>query len=514
MKNLDLTNCDKEQIHLISSVQGHGALVAVTPLDMKIRHISENFLSFIERSEDSHLFVGSKLSEILPHDLVVKLQSKIRSLPVQSPPVSLTWGSFDIYLYMLKENLFAIEFENLGAVREDFDSQSVMQSYLTNMSKAKSVKELSFISCKTIRELTGFDRVMLYRFWAPSWDGEVTAEDKNVGAHSFMGHRFPASDIPKPARDLYLKNQVRQICDSHERSYLIYPQKTDEKEALDFSNSRLRAVSLVHLEYLKNMKVRGSFSVAVKVEGALWALIACHSEQPKQVPHSIRALCDTVANCLALSAPAMENALGKNNEIQFYERMLSIFSHLKNSSAPQDELFRMSDEVNNLFHSHGFALVKDNVVSSIGITPQIADIKSVAAWTLDQMNESGDPLFVSNSLGRIDQKWEYLKDHISGIAAVRLSGYDNAVLMFFRPEVLQTIQWGGDPRKNLDARQYQGVINPRTSFETWSEVIRYTSAPWEDHEIKGVVQFKELIFDSLIQTQNLISELGQKFKKN
>ncbi len=509
MKSVDLTSCDKEQIHLIHSIQGHGIFTAVSKADLKILFISENATSFFDMPEPSKMKVGEKLNLLLPHELFKIIQQKVLNHIVH--PVSFVWQNLDVYLYKIDETLIGIEIEKIVEDSSKIDSGIIINNFLESMKVAKDVAELSLFACRAIRTLTGMSRVMLYRFFPPDMYGEVIAEDRTSGSHSFAGHRFPASDIPRPARDLYLKNQVRLINDiTTENSPIL--SGFNKQTNLDLSNSRLRGVSEIHLEYLKNMGVRGSFSVAIKVEGELWGLIACHSPDPVFISHKNRSHCETISNCLALSAPLIEKGLRQESIISFNKRFQDFFVKLKDSLNPYSELFKLGSEVNQIFHTLGFAVVSNDKVNAYGLTPLSEDVLNLAKELNQIMDRQNKRIFVTDALSEHGKEWYLLKDQASGLIALRLNEIDNSLLVFFRPEILQTIHWGGDPRKNFEQRNYQGPINPRASFETWTEVIKNKSEPWLKHEIDGAKNFSDLIFDLLIKNNSLIQELGSKLK--
>ena len=510
MTNLDISTCDQEKIHLITQIQGHGAFLAGGLSDLRIYHVSENLSAFFGQSEPAKMFINDKLNSVLPHELFRQLQTTLRENRVY--PLSLRWQGFDLYLFKIDENLVGIEFEKLPAEGRRVDSSEVIREFLEGMKDATDVAELGLSACRAVRTLTGMARVMLYRFFPPSMYGEVIAEDRVAGAHSFGGHRFPSTDIPKPARDLYLKNSVRLISDSHEPTVGIFP-GLDKRGPLDMSDSRLRGVSLVHIEYLKNMGVRGSFSVAVKVDNKLWGLIACHSHEPTFITQSIRAHCETIANCLALSAPLLERTLEQTEEIGFNQLFNNFFVGLKDTQKPFDEIFKNGAELNKIFKTEGFAVVSGPRVTAFGLTPLASEVLKLTEWVNHYFETNRKSILVTDSLTGMEEEFLRLKDQASGLIAVKLSESDESLLILFRPEILQTIQWGGDPRKNFEQRNYQGIINPRVSFETWSEIIKNTSSKWLRHEIEGAKTFKNLIFDSLIKDNELIQELGSKLQK-
>lgn len=508
---LDLTTCDTERIHLITSIQGHGAFVALHATDLKIRNVSENLSSFFGHNQDASYFVGKRLNDLIALELTSRIHEKIRTRDFQQDGIehALNNGQmFEIHLYSIADDLIGIEFETHEAASRN-EIAIGLNTYLEGMQKGSDLARVGDTACKAIRFLTGYDRVMLYRFFPPTMYGEVIAEDRIASAHSFLHHRFPATDIPKPARDLYLRNKVRYIHDSGGQDYPIYPSVHDRKAPLDLSDSRLRSVSRVHVEYLRNMGVAGSLSVAIIVAGRLWGILACHHPVARFVSQANRRLCLQVANTLAMVAPLMEKLTGVTAENDFHNDLHEFFNEIKLESDPLGALFRKIDKLNNLFGSEGVAYVSPDKVTAAGLTPRNQDLRTI--WEFLRKKISGD-VFDTDSLMSLDQSFEAFRDQASGVLAVRVSPSDDSMLIFTRPESLTSVLWGGDPRKNLEQRNYNGQINPRASFETWTEVVKGTSRPWSDYELSGARTFRDLVFDSLVQKELLIGELHERLR--
>ncbi len=510
ISQLDLTTCDREKIHLISSVQGHGAFLGVHKLDQKIRNVSTNLASFFGKEGDSENFIGKKLNDFLPYELSLKIIQKVKQLENGPQYLEMLFDGtkkIEVHIFSAAPELAGVEFEFHEATDENLSSG--LNDFLEDMQKASGLEEVSRVACQAIRFLTGFDRVMIYRFFPPSMYGEVIAEDRIASAQTFLRHRFPATDIPKPARDLYLKNKVRYIHDSHAENFEIRPVGYDKKIPLDMSDSRLRSVSLIHIEYLKNMGVRGSMSVAIIVDGSLWGIISCHHHEATFVSQANRKLCLQVGNTLALMAPLLENNTIFSQENSFYKNLHSFFDEIKLEGDPVGYIFKKADKLLNLFSSQGVALVTPEKISVAGLTPRTQDIRTIANHLKKDFHEE---TLETNQLGTEGEVNFAFKEQASGILAVKVSPMDDSMLIFMRPEKLESVLWGGDPRKNLEERNYNGQINPRASFETWTEVVKGTSLPWRNFEIEGVKQFKNLVFDSLVRKELLIGELHERLK--
>lgn len=515
----NLTNCDKEKIHLISYVQGHGAFVAISILDLRIHHASENVGTFFGTSEGVHFFVGGKLGDLIGPTLAKLLQDKIRSTDL-GPDKHLrlhhqleSGQNYDIFIYQVKSGLFGIEFEKSDDTEGvSVPAEEILNPFVDRMLAAQDLYQISRDAARAVRQLTGMERVMIYRFFPPSMYGEVIAEDKSAEAHSFMSHRFPATDIPKPARDLYLKNHVRFIYDSRQVDSEIYP-KGKLTGPLDMSNSRLRGVSKIHLEYLKNMGVASSLSFAIIIDGELWGLIACHNSKPIYVSHKKRALCETISKALSMGASKMSRIHEQDRELVFYNELYELLDKVKSTQDPQDYLFREGNHLLSLFDCSGFVLATKDKIDMFGVTPLPEDIKKIWGLVTVTMDSNNTDTFHTDSLSVVRPEFNSFKEQASGILAIRLGEMSDRVFIFMRPEFLEVIRWGGDPRKNFEERNYNGIINPRESFETWSETTQGISKPWTKLQVNAIRAFKNIFFDILIQKENLIQELHKELRK-
>jgi light-regulated signal transduction histidine kinase (bacteriophytochrome) len=352
---------------------------------------------------------------------------------------------------------------------------------------------------------------MIYHFLPRIWHGEVIAEDRIASSHSFLNHRFPASDIPKPARDLYLKNQVRFIYDATAAVSPIYPQQnTKTGETIDLQDSRLRAVAPVHLEYLKNMQVTSSFSVAIIVDGELWGLIACHHFSPLKVSAQIRSACQILAQAFAARVGAEEKFVSSKQRLQFETDLREFILSVRNRRQPLTEFLKDHQKMRQLFSANGLALINKDSIELAGVTPPTAVIKQMIPMVDSEMNHDHKDYFATACLIRSNPAWDFFRAEASGLLAVRLSDLPESYLFVFRPEVIQTIDWGGDPRKILEKRNYQGSINPRASFESWRETIQGHSREWQDYEIDGIRYLRDLVFGTFALNEKLMQELSEK----
>ena len=498
----DLKECNKERIHLISTIQGRGAVLFFSLPDQRIQSASENIQDFLEASHDD--VIGAKLGHVIEAEWTKTVLSRASEFPwpnqrgryfqYRSP-----LGAFDCYLYHT-DGLFGLEIEKLkvGALEAHSahvaDSQTITEHVLnfhSEMKTCRDVGELANLACKTIRAVTQLDRVMLYKFLYPTWHGEVIGEDRVMQAHSYMGHRFPSSDIPQPARELYLRNKVRIIGDVEGTVSRISPPNNPVNDRpIDLSDSRLRGSSLVHIEYLKNMGVRASLSFAITVRGELLGLVACHHFGTFHITQDQRNACELVAEAYAAHAPLLETLNTYRSKFAFQSRLANALEPLRESQDGEESVFK-GHAIADIFTASGMALVQRGNMEFSGLTPRPAGISELAARLRDELRREIRPVLAINNLHERLPNLSNTDKLVAGVLAVELK--DDAILMIFRTEVIKTITWGGDPVKQLDKKNLRGEINPRKSFEAWKEVIHGYCTDWQPYEIEGAQQFAETL---------------------
>ncbi len=514
-----LTTCDKEPIHLIQSIQPHGYLLGFHTHDQKIVLTSANVTElFVDLTIESSRW---RWTELFSRVEIEQIQNQIKIAERGQEDCYVhfeKWRHLDhgieIHIFMV-EGICIFEIEPAHATSTSQDILAHSQSSVDlgrSMLRSITLQHAGKALCRSIRLLTGFERVLLYQFM-PTWEGVVIAEDKIAATASFMDHRFPATDIPLPARSLYLQNRTRLIPDAQVEPIPIKQMHhLSMGRPLDLSKSKLRAVSPIHLEYLKNMNVRSSFSVAVIVEDKLWGLIACHSEAVNLVPYSKRISCEGLSAIFAIFARTHGETEECGLRLRFESDLRLLFNSLKSENYVMPEIFRRSTEVLNLFSATGMAYVTPDHVQISGTTPTRDLIKRLREILFEKMIAEDKLVFACDELSALDPVFQNCVELAAGVLAIREQAHTQNLFLFFRAQSIQKIVWGGDPRKNLERRKYDGQINPRLSFESWMESVTGRSEPWRPFEIDGALSFKDLILDVLVFKQTLIHELGERLK--
>jgi len=354
-----------------------------------------------------------------------------------------------------------------------------------------------------LRALSGFDRVMIYRF-DEDWNGEVLAESTGDGALvAYLGLRFPATDIPEQARRLYLLNPLRLVVDVAYVPALLRPQ-VDASTNLptDLSGAILRSVSPVHLEYLHNMGVRATLSISIVIDGSLWGLVACHHLTPRRLDYVTRASCQFFGEMLAWQigsrniASALQHKLYANAVIAAYDRSLAAHRSFA------DGLAGNVHDLVELFEATGLAVQLGGDFRRFGETPAAdAELAEIAAALRPNAREG---IAASESLAKLVPDLPPLPACATGALLITLSERADEYVLLFRPEVSESIDWGGDIR--VPAIERDGTLRPRRSFELWKEVVSGRSLRWSNRDVENASRLRALLIERFQNSQRRSSD--------
>jgi light-regulated signal transduction histidine kinase (bacteriophytochrome) len=473
---VDISNCDREPIHIPGQTQSHGCLIACdATLESVLRH-SANAPAML--GLDPARFRGAAFAELVGESFAHSLRNALSKARDPRRP-GLLFGrrlpgapaSFDISVHAFN-NCALVEFE--PAATEETGALDIARNLISRTHSRARLQDLIAIAPRLVRAVLGYDRVMIYRF-AEDGSGKVIAEDKRVDLESFSGQHFPAGDIPAQARALYLNNTLRVINDAHDVGVALEPGPLEREAPTDLSYAHLRAVSPIHLEYLRNMGVAASMSLSIVVNGALWGLVACHNYAPKALTLAERVAVEMFAEVFSLRVEAFERAEALSAATRAREALDRIVAETSAETRVDDFLRSRLTALNALIPSDGVALILDGEWSLAGVTPP-AD--RLAALVGHLRERGGARVYATHSLSREFAEAADYAAEASGLLAVPLSQSPRDYLVFFRREQVETLNWGGDPNKTYASGPNGDRLSPRKSFEIWKETVRCQSAPW------------------------------------
>ena len=500
---IDLTNCDREPIHIPGSIQPHGVLLVMTEPDLVVIQVSENVTDHI----------GMRVEDVLTRPL----SALFHRSSVEAVRTALSGGSseranairivasgkpFDAIVHR-HEGAAILELEPALAVSvEDMEHHPLRQT-LVRVQDVRTVRELAHIVVEEVKRVTAFDRVMFYRFNEVG-DGSVDAESVAPGLEPYLGLHYPASDIPQQARRLYLENRLRIIADARAKPARIVPTlRPDTGAPLDLTFAVLRSVSPVHLEYMANMGLRASMSIALVVRDRLWGLISCANHSgPRPVAQYLRVACEFLGRLTSLQIGALEDreAAARRASSQAAASMLSETMRTQDDAADNvlEGLLARGLELLQLVDAEGVAVVKGaGEPVTAGRTPPPAVIQAIAKWLEDHTSP-----FSTASLATHLPAAAAAKDVASGLLTFALPGQPLRRLLWFRPEIVRTVTWGGDPAKPVE-RDHSMRLQPRASFAAWKEEVRLQSHPWTDGDLAAAEDLRRYALEIDLERQVL-----------
>jgi light-regulated signal transduction histidine kinase (bacteriophytochrome) len=394
---------------------------------------------------------------------------------------------------------------------KDADVHDIMSSMLTKILGAKTLKETLTFCVEQVKKIIGYDRVMIYRF-AEDGHGEVVAEELNEGLESFYGLHYPASDIPKQARELYKKNLVRIIADVYSTDApILVKEKGDLETPLDLTDSVLRAVSPIHIQYLKNMGVDASFSVSLISNGELWGLIACHHYSPKLIDYRKRTSCKIIGQLLSTSLIFRESEENKEQKSEFNERISNMLLAIRKDWDIPAVLVNNATNLLTITEASGGALLFEDKIYTLGETPAENEILGIAGW-MKYYNKS--QFFQTNNLSNEYPEAAGFKELASGLMSCAISRELNEYIFWFKKEIPKTVKWAGNPEKPAEQNE-NGLmmLSPRRSFEVYMQEVTGVSENWNSNEIAGAMKLREELVHIINERANQVRKLNEQLQQ-
>lgn len=514
---VSITNCDSEPVQTPGCVQGHGALLVLAQSSLTILQASENSDAVLGRAATDLL--GRPVAEILGKEGAAHLADFVAREPIHHNPLHvLTLPAradltqpLDVSVHAV-DGVVILEFEATGhGTGEEPDYFSLIKRTIARLQRVATTTELFAIATDEVRELTGIDRAMVYRFHADG-HGEVIAESRRADLPSWKGFHYPAEDIPLPAREVFKRTWLRPVPDvSAPLAELVPLARPDTGGPLQMTWCMLRGPSVMYTEYLRNMGVTASLTMAIRRGEELWGLIACHHYAgPKHVPHPVRAACELVAQIVSIELRGTE----EREHLAYRLKMEGVHNDLVMQAAQEGGLAAMMDgrpELLDGLHASGAALFHRERWWKSGRTPTDAQLDALANWlaTRPEFERLTRPVYVTDSLARDYPPGAEFAEIASGLLAFSLSISRRSLLLWFRPETIQTVHWGGNPHDMPTVMGPHGPrLTPRTSFELFKESVRQRSLPWLPVEVDAAVRLRMLVLELVVGRAERLAELN------
>ncbi|MBR8832206.1 MAG: Phytochrome-like protein cph1 [Chroococcopsis gigantea SAG 12.99] len=514
-KDSNLSRLAQEPIHLYNRIQPYGIVLVLEEPSLKVIQISNNAPSMLGMSIDD--LIENNLDEIFDSFQIEKIKEGLENDNFDGVNPTKLWARvkgddylvFDATFHRNLEGLLILELEPALS----YESIPFLSFYhlaktsISKLGRSASLTDYCQIIVQEVRKLTGFDRVMLYRFDEQN-HGHVIAEDKIPELEPYLGLHYPESDIPAPARRLLSSNWIRIIADARSGPVDMIPQK---ETSLDLTFSTLRSPSPCHLEYLHNMGVGASLTISLLKDNQLWGIIACHHQTPKYVPYELRKACEFLGRVVFSEISSRE----ETEDYDYRMRLAYINSALIDRMAVEenfvDGLIKPDLNILYLANAGGAAICFGGNYTTLGKTPNEDELNHLVHWLQNNVREE---VFSTNSLAHIYADAQQYKDVASGLLVIPISKRN--YVLWFRPEVIQTVNWGGDPNKAYDLKHHDGDYQmcPRKSFQLWKETVKLKSLPWKTVEINAALELRKAMINIVLRQADELAQLAQDLERS
>ena len=502
---VDLSNCDKEPIHIIGRIQPHGLLMVIDRKSFSIEQVSSNIADFVPDTECQQ-WLGSSIFNFLPKKSKTWFETDF--LTRGNGRIELGERQFYGFCH-ISDDKIVLESEPYSDPKEQdrFQQLEKLSLLKSQLNQLEDPFKMADLVAKEMQQYLDYDRVNVIRF-DRNWNSEVIGESLKGDADAFLGHRFPASDIPQVARNLLLRKTIRQIPDVKGKAVDIVPYINPSTGVpTNILRSELRNPSEIHLEYLNNMEVRSTISFSIITKGRLWGLVTCHNNNPKFVEAWKRQMAFLMTQAFASEIASIQKAADLKTLKQLTQRRLELVEALEKYADLAAGLDQ--ENLHTLLATEGIgaAVLLDQKLYSYGPTPSEDELASIFQWLVQYNPEK---VFHTRSLWKVFPEATMYKDQACGLLALEISKYNREYLLFFKPEIPRVRIWAGEPEKpELKDGDY---IHPRKSFEKWEEVVRGKSDKWSKNELDVAKTFvKDLtafqLRDQAVSLKQLNSQL-------
>lgn len=500
-KNYDSTFCGSVPLHQINLIQPYGILIVLQRSDYKIVQVSENIGEALDLPPAE--VVNTPLARFIPAAQMEQLQKRVNEGIVETVPFTLSFSTKD-YLVLMQVNgdavILEMEAQSTPTAENSFITIYQQLKYaMAAINVAPTIAEACKIAASQLKELSGYDKVMVYQF-DKNWNGTVIAEDSVPEMEKYLGLTFPASDIPKQARAMYLKNPYRLIPNRDYVPVSLYPIINPLTNAFtDLSGCNLRSVPAVHLEYMKNMEIMTSMSCRILKDGQLWGLFSCHHRTPFYLPYEGRAFFELLSDIISARIVSLEYKEDSDEYADLHDIQAKLVEQVYTVNDLPQGLLGNTTSVLQLFSATGAAMVFNKRMESIGNVPDKQELKDLLLW-IQSTAEKG--VYQELSLPAVYEPSVNYAKNASGILVISIQPQKGDFLVLFRPEVIQEVKWGGNPDEAIHFEKDNIQYHPRNSFSIWQQRLRNTAVPWRDTELTMAEHLRNFILEYIVKAMD------------
>ncbi|QFT76767.1 HWE histidine kinase domain-containing protein [Erythrobacter sp. THAF29] len=476
----ELTECDREPIHHIAAIQGFGGLFALTG-DWVIAHRSTNCAEILGLEELPD--VGDPVSEYLAPFALVAFKDALSRMSEDVTVerifgLRLTHGGdlFDCAIHR-SDRKVVIEFEP-HAQDEYADHLALIGPVLSQLEPVRDLSALCKKAAKLVRNMLGYDRVMIYRFHRDE-SGEVIAEERREDLEPYLGLRYPRADIPQQARELFCRNRFRIIADMDAEPVPIEPARSMNDQPLDLSMSVLRSHSLMHVKYMRNMGVQASLAIAIVRHGRLWGLISCHHNTPKLPPYSLRTVAEMFSQMFSLMLDRI--LMDRSEQLRTRGQHLhdQLMLRLAGGTSLSESLPMLDEILQEVIPHDGASVFIEGKYRSRGEAPGEDEFTAISP-ALGSAPIS--TIIASSQLSEQIPAAGKFAEVAAGAIVLPISRSPRDYLVLWRKPLIQKVKWAGDPEKAIVPAGER--LQPRSSFAAWEQAIEGRCEEWTEDELQ------------------------------
>jgi light-regulated signal transduction histidine kinase (bacteriophytochrome) len=487
--------CGNLPIHLINVIQPYGVLIVIEKDGLKFLQVSDNAEKVFRIQKEKLL--DTRLDQYVNESSLALLQEKFSGGISENIPM--VWeieGSRYLVVAHFRDPFYIIEI-NLDSA-EEIEAGTFVNVYhelkyaMSAVEACHSLQDAVNTAAKELKKTSGFDKVMIYQF-DENWNGHVLSEEMEHGMESYLGFTFPASDIPRQARDLYLKNAYRFIPDREYQPVKIFPVINPLTNTFtDMSDCNVRGVTSVHLEYLKNMGVMASMSTRILKDGKLWGLIACHHRTAMSNSYKLCSIFELLSNVISAKISSLDKQEHHNTDLFLQKHYRTLVEETYRLNDITESFFSNGSPLLEVFDAGGAAIIYEGQLKRMGEAPEQYQLEDLLLWVNTR------DLRKVYSTDRLPSEYDQATDYsriASGLLVIPINQKKDEYILLFRKEYIQVINWGGDPETRINFDKDMKTYHPRYSFKLWQEQVRNVSKPWRAAELQVAENLRNFLFE-------------------
>lgn len=508
-------NGHDQPIHLSGLIQPHGLLLALNS-QLEIWQVSDNTEKYLGKQPDE--LIGKPLSDLLGNQQMAIVQQCLEKQIGSAVSCKIMITSVEGVRYFdgiahRTTNAIILELESTA---NDFDmslldASSLISEAIADLQTTSNLPDFLHLFAAQLRKITGFKRILVYQFDSQN-AGSVIAEAKGEDLPSYLGLHYPATDIPPAARQLYTQCKLRFIPDITATPVRLMARDSPNNTPVDLSWTMLRSVDPCCVEFHQNMDVSALLVIALMKNQQLWGLVSCHHPTPKYLTYEVRKICEFLGQIVSLELGHKVVQSELDYEVQLKSLQSEFVATISQADNFIDALIKPQPSLLALVGATGAAVCLDDEITLVGATPNVEQVRRLINWV---DNEISDRIFATDALPKLYPEAILFKDTASGLLLLRISQIQRYYILWFRPEVIQTVNWAGNPYESIQVNADGSLtLCPRQSFALWQEIVQLNALPWKPCEIDSALALKHAIAGIVLSKAEELAKINLELERS